>query len=116
MKKLLLTERALDDIQEIHEYSVAEFGERTAYKYIHGIEDCLTLLKSNPGLLRGNKKISSRFMAYPVQKHFLICDIINDSICVLTVKHASMNLLERLKKLEPTLDDEAKALFGRSKQ
>ncbi|MEA1785169.1 type II toxin-antitoxin system RelE/ParE family toxin [Arenibacter sp. GZD96] len=114
MKKLLLTSRTLDDLQEIYEYSAAEWGEQTALKYMPCIEDCFKLLQENEGLLKPNKNISSRFVVYPVQKHYLVCDIIKDAICILTVRHTSMNLLERLKKLEPTLDEEAKALYKKS--
>ncbi|TDK45466.1 type II toxin-antitoxin system RelE/ParE family toxin [Algoriphagus formosus] len=114
MKRLLLTSRALSDLQEIYDYSISEWGESTALKYILKIEDCLNLLKENEGLLKVNKSISSRFVVYPVQKHFLICDIIDDAICVLTISHTSINLLERLKKLEPTLDDEAKAIYKKT--
>ncbi|MEO1020922.1 MAG: type II toxin-antitoxin system RelE/ParE family toxin [Bacteroidota bacterium] len=114
MKKLFLTDKALDDIQDIYDFSYAEWGETTALKYIRDFEESFVLLQENNGLLKINKKISSRFMAYPVQKHFLICDIIGDHIYVLTVKHTSMNLLERMKKLEPTLENEAKALYNKS--
>lgn len=114
MKKLLLTSRALSDLQEIYEYSISEWGESTALKFLLGIEDCLNLLKENEGLLKVNKTISSRFVVYPVQKHFLVCDIIGDAICVLTIRHTSINLLERLKKFEPTLDEEAKAIYKKS--
>jgi toxin ParE1/3/4 len=111
MKKLLLTRRALDDIQDIYEYSLEIWGKKTAIKYIEALQDCFLLIQKNDGLLKINKKISSRFIAYPVQKHILICDIINGCICILTVRHSSMNLMQRLKKLEPSLDSEAKALF-----
>lgn len=110
MAKLLLTSRALDDIQDIHDYSITEWGEATASKYIQGFEEAFSLLREHTGLLRINKKISSRFMVYYVKKHCLICDIVEDTIFVLTVSHSSMNLLERLQDLEPTLDEEAKAL------
>lgn len=109
--KLLLTSRALDDIQEIYEYSVSEWGENTAKKYLTAFEETFTLLKTNSGLLKINPKISSRFRVYPVQKHYIICDIIGSAIIILTVKHVSMNLLDRLRKLEPLLDKEATALY-----
>lgn len=115
MAKLLLTSRALDDMQDIYDYSVAEWGEQTALKYIRAIENIFSLLKENERLLKLNKKISSRFMVYPVKKHCLICDVVEDTIFVLTVKHASMNLLERLKELGPNLDEEAKILYKRLK-
>ena len=113
MKKLLLTERALDDLQNIYDFSVEEWGEKVALRYIQGIEEGFLLIQNNVGLLKVNKNISSRFIAYPIQKHILICDILNDVICILTVKQSSMNLMERLKKLQPTLDKEAKALLKR---
>jgi toxin ParE1/3/4 len=115
MTKLFLTSRALDDIQEIYDYSLKKWGKDTALKYIRTIEDALSLLKGNHGLLRINTKISSKFVAYHVQRHCLICDLIDGHIVVLTVKHHSMDLLERLKKLEPTLDNEAKILRDKVK-
>ncbi len=114
MTKLLLTDRVLDDLQDIYDFSFAEWGEKTAVRYIRRFEDCFSLLQDNEGLLKINKAVSSKFLVYPVQKHFLICDIINDAVCVLTVQHTSMNLLERLQKLEPTLDAEAEALYKKA--
>ncbi|MCD8541113.1 MAG: type II toxin-antitoxin system RelE/ParE family toxin [Leadbetterella sp.] len=116
MTKIHLTSRALDDIQEIYDYSLDEWGEQTALKYIQTFEDAFSLLQEHKGLLKVNEKISSRFRVYAVQKHFLICDIIEDNIFVLTVKHVSMNLLEHLKELESGLDEEAKALHKRIKR
>ena len=52
---------------------------------------------------------------YYVQKHCVICDVVEDTIFVLTIRHISMNLLERLKELEPNLDEEAKALHKKLK-
>ena len=95
--------------------SLIEWDETIALKYIKYFEDAFTLLRDNKGVLKLNVKISSRFMVFYVQRHCLICDIINDHIFVLTIKHVSMNLLERLKILESRLDDEAIALFKRIK-
>lgn len=116
MTKIHLTSRALDDIQDIYDYSLDEWGEQTALKYIKAFEDAFSLLQEHKGLLKVNEKISSRFRVYAVQKHYLICDIVDDNIFVLTIKHLSMNLLERLKELETSLDDEAKALYKRIKR
>ena len=35
MTKLLLTERALDDLQDIYDYSLTEWGETTALNKIY---------------------------------------------------------------------------------
>lgn len=115
MTKILLTSRTLDDLQEIYDHSEIEWGEETAAKYIRSFEDAFKLLKENPGLLRVKDKISSKFTVYNVRQHYLICDIIDQDIYVLTVRHVSMNLLERLQELEPELDNEAEILRNRLK-
>jgi len=109
MSKFFLTFRALDDLQDIYDYSELEWGESTASKYIQAFEDSFSLLRKNAGVLRINRQISSKLYIYNVRNHYLICDIIESDIYVLTIKHVSMNLLELLKELEPTLDDEVKA-------
>ena len=91
-----LTKRALDDLQDIYEYSLEEWGEKTAQKYLLAFQDAFNLLKEKPELLRINERISSKFTIYNVRKHYI----------VITVRHGSMNLLEKLKDLEPLLDEE----------
>lgn len=115
MTSIHLTSRALDDIQDIYDYSLDEWGEQTALKYIQAFEDTFSLLRQHKGLLKVNEKISSRFSVYAVQRHCLICDIVGENIFVLTITHMSMNLLERLKELEPGLEEEAKVLYMRIK-
>ncbi len=56
MNKLLLTSRAFDDIQEIYDYSVHEWGDVTAVKYIQEFEDAFSILKENKKLLKVNRQ------------------------------------------------------------
>ena len=58
MKKLLLTDRALDDLQNIYNYSVEQWSEKVALRYIQGLEQCFQSIQSNEGLLKINKKVS----------------------------------------------------------
>ncbi len=113
MNRLHLTSKTLDNLQEIYDYSVDKWDEKAAQKYIQYFEETFSLLKENKGLLKINKAISSRFKVYFVKKHCLICDIIADTIFVLTIKHTSLNILERLKELEPNLEEEVKILHKR---
>ena len=43
MKKLFLTERALNDLQNVYDYSVDQWGEKVALRYIQSIEECFLL-------------------------------------------------------------------------
>ena len=49
---VILTDRALSDIQELEQYSVKQWGRKTADKYIDDIAAALDRLSENPHLLR----------------------------------------------------------------
>lgn len=109
-KKLLLTQRALRNIAEIEEYSIAEWGKQTASKYLAEIEAALTRLQDKPNLLREEEGFHSSLSFYRVKKHLLVCDVQPNSIVVLTVVHASRDIPSRLAELEPTIAIEVELL------
>jgi toxin ParE1/3/4 len=115
MVQIKLTRRANLDLVDIYDYSIEQWGERVADEYIHGLQSSLLLLQENPKLLTFNHNISSRFQCFRHQKHWLICENIGGVIIVLTVLHSSMNLLENLRKYEPSLEQEAEILYRRLK-
>jgi len=105
-----LSRRAILDLKEIEEYSVERWGKTTAEEYLGSIEQGLNRLRENPGLLRARKDISPHFSLYRVREHFLVCAVNAGRIYVLTIKHGSMDLPERLAELEPHLMQEAELL------
>ncbi len=110
MANIKLADTAMSDLQEIFDYSLNKWGELAADRYLERFDHSLNIIKSNPSILKINHNISSRFRVYFVEKHCLICEIVGDTVFVLTIRHTSMNLLERLKRLEPTLEEEVKSL------
>lgn len=76
--KLLVTEWALRDIAEIEAYSIAEWGRRTAARYLEDIEAALDRIQEKPDLLRPEYGAEEGFHAelsfYRVNKHLLVCD------------------------------------------
>jgi len=102
-----ISRRAAYDIDEIDTYSQQEWGQKVADSYIASIDLALQRLAENPGLLRPKSEVSSAFYLYPVREHYLVCAIIDQNIYVLTVKHGSLDLPERLKELQPLLVKEA---------
>jgi len=111
MAHLALTRRALLDIEEIRSYSIEQWGEKVATHYLQSIEDALNLLRQNPKLLKDKPQVSRSLCFYRVRQHFLVCALIKEKIFVLTVKHGSMNLPERIHELEPFLIQEAEFLY-----
>ncbi len=111
MIKIELTHRAMLDLNEINEYSVQKFGQKTAEQYIDDIQSALLLIQEQPKLLVAKKKISKFFQFYPVRNHYLVCTRVKDTVVVLTIKHYQMDLPERLFELEPSLQYEAELLY-----
>lgn len=116
MAHIKLTRRANLDLVDIYDYSIEQWGEVVADEYINRLQSSLLLLQDNPELLRHNHNISERFKCFRHQKHWLICETVGDVIIVLTVLHCAMNVLENLKKHEPSLEQEAEVLYRRLKQ
>ncbi|MDC0935570.1 type II toxin-antitoxin system RelE/ParE family toxin [Pirellulales bacterium] len=108
--RLLLTHRALSDIAEIEAFSIAEWGKRTAAKYINDLEAALTRLQERPDLLRPEEDFHSALRFYRVNKHLFVCDVGPKAIVLLTVIHASRDIPSRLAEMAPTLAAEVDLL------
>lgn len=108
--KLLITQRALSDINEIEAYSVVEWGRSTATKYLADIEAALLRVQQSPGLLRPEEDLHPALQFYRVNKHLLVCDVQSQAIFLLTVIHASRDIPCRLAEMAPTLAVEVELL------
>ena len=115
MIKVLITERAKSDISAIYQYSFDQFGLNTAEEYLNKIEFGISLLSQQSELLLYKPNISESFKLFKVGVHWLVCDRVGDTIYILTLKHTSMNLIERLNDLRPTLKRELLTLRNRLK-
>lgn len=111
MKELLLTDRALEDIAKIEEYSITKWGKKVADKYLDDFESGLKLLQENSGLLQDFAEFSGKLKYYRIKNHFLICTEADNKLVVLTVKHVQMDIINLLNQLEPTLVLEVDLLF-----
>lgn len=108
--QLLLTHRAIRDLEEIEAYTIAEWGKRQANRYLADFEQALLRLQEKPILLREEEQFGSALKFYRVGKHFLVCDATPRTILVLTVIHASRDIPSRLGELAPTLAAEVELL------
>ena len=114
-----LTERALQDLISIEEHSITTWGKRVARRYLHNVETALQRISDNSKILREEPNFHESLYFYRVNKHLLVCDVQPETIFILTVLHANMDIPERLAKLEPTLKLEVEMLhqqLGRSKK
>ena len=105
-----LTNRTLQDLVSIKDYSIDVWGKKVAAGYMGDFESALQRISDNPGLLRSEPNLHEYLYSYRVKKHLLVCDIQTTAIFVLTVLNASMDIPERLLELEPTLKLEVEML------
>ncbi len=110
---LKITDRAHDDLQEIENYSLAQWGRKTANRYMENIQTALSLLQEHPTLFRHKSDISKHLKFYRVREHYLIGIELQEVLIVLTITHGEMDLPNRVFELEPTLRKEAELLHQR---
>jgi len=116
-KRLLLTDRSLNDIASIEQHSIEQWGKRITAKYLAQIENALTLIQSNPDLLWRAEGFHQFLQFYSINQHVLVFDIQVNDIILLTVFHGSMDIRSRLAELQPTLTREVELLHQKlSKQ
>lgn len=111
--RIALSHRAVSDLQSIERYSVAEWGRRTANRYLEQFAAALDRIAQQPDILRLETEFSACLFFYRVKKHYLVCDLQDDLVIVLTVVHTSMDIPGRLQELEPQLIAEANHLRRR---
>lgn len=107
---LHLTQRAIRDIQEIEDHSFEIWGRATADKYLEGFSAAFDRLEQHPGLLRLEPELAPGLYFYRVARHFLVCELQESAVFVLTVIHTSMDISTRLAELTPQLIVEAEIL------
>lgn len=105
-----LTERTLQDLVAIEEYSTDQWGKRVGNRYVDDIEAALQRTSENPDVLQAEPDFHKNLYLYRVNKHLLVCDMQPGSVFVLTVLHANRDIPERLAELEPALKLEVELL------
>lgn len=101
--RLRLTGHALDALASIFDYSTRQWGRRTAEKYLDELEAGLERLRQRPELIEHLPDLHPAFGFYRVNKHLFACDVRGDTVVVLTIVHASMDIPARLAELQPLL-------------
>ena len=107
MSRLVLTDRALADLDAMAGYSVERWGSRVADQYVADLDAALGRLADDLSLLRERHDYTGRLRFYRVREHVLIGDVIGGTGFVLAVWHGSMDFVDRLPELEPDLVREA---------
>lgn len=113
MARAYLTRRALLDIDGIDVYSTERWGDEVAAKYLADLYAAVERLEESPDLLEERAEFSLRLRFYRVREHLLVCDVVEENVYVLAIRHGVMDLPNRIAELEPQLVHEARFLHDR---
>lgn len=94
--KVRRTRIARAKIKEIYAYSINQWGEAVADKYIGHIENIIQQAAKDRGGLKRKSEYSKRFTYSPARQHLVFFDVKEDTLFVVTVFHAVMNIKDRM--------------------
>ena len=86
--RLILSRRAMADIDDIWEYSAATWSPMQADRYLSGLEGILRLLCHEPGLGRQRREFRPPVKLYPYRSHLIFYQSDVESVDVIRVLHA----------------------------
>jgi toxin ParE1/3/4 len=97
MAKFSFTNRGLDDLMEIWDYTVEQWSENQAEKYYDLIMASCMDLANNPQLGRSYNIISQNLLGYKCGEHIIFYqEIVKNEIQIARVLHGMMDLKNKI--------------------
>lgn len=115
MATLYLTDYAFAKLAEIEEYSLEHYPATTE-KYMADIEAQINSLRQNPYSGKIYETHSPRYLLHKTPHHFLVYEVIEGDVYVISIEYKSRDLINNLSDLEPYFEEQVKALKKRLKK
>lgn len=97
MAKVILRQEAIDDLNDIWNYTFEQWSENQADKYYATLKFACKEIGENPELGREYEEISRNLLGLKSGKHIIFYHIISeDEIEVIRILHERMDLKSRL--------------------
>ena len=113
--KFFLTRRALNDLKEIYEYSLEQWGEITADTYISRLYDEMRKVANSPETGRIRQDRSYPYLMAPIEKHYAIYKKISGGIIIATILHNMRDIESIMRSITPALTDQVTEIEKRIK-
>ncbi|MCD9853782.1 type II toxin-antitoxin system RelE/ParE family toxin [Epilithonimonas sp. JDS] len=88
----ILSEIADEDLEDIFDYTMNEFGFEQAEKYLTEIEDVFQSLLTNPELGKTRNEIKKGLYSFPKDHHLIFYRILDNHIRIVRVLHGSRDI------------------------
>ncbi len=97
MPEFQLTNKAVDDLANIWDYTFEVWSEVQADKYYHYLLDCFQNLANNPKLGRNYYEVAEHLLGYRAAQHIIFFRKINQTtIEIVRILHSRMDLKNRI--------------------
>ena len=100
MAEFNLTPRALQDLDAIADYSLERWGSERTREYINALVARMEWLAENPDLGRERNDVASGYRCFGEGQHLVFYVKEQNSISIIGVPHASMDIETHLGKTE----------------
>jgi len=99
MASIVFRQAAIDDLNDIWNYTVEEWSEKQADRYYASIKFACTQIGINPELGEEYEEIKSNVYGLRTGKHIIFYQIISEQeIEILRILHERMDLITRMSK------------------
>lgn len=97
MAKYFLTNKAVEDLSKIWDYTYKVWSERQADKYYELLIDSFQEISKSPGIGKNYDEIDSTISGLPVSKHIVFYRLTKSTeIEILRILHQRMDLKTRI--------------------
>lgn len=93
-----LSTAAAEDIEEILERSVADFGLQQTQRYFDSLKTCLRSLADNPQMGGAADDIRPGYRRFPHESHVIFYQLTQRGIFVVRVLHKRMDVTKRINE------------------
>ena len=83
--------RAEQDLEDIYDYTLREFGEAQADRYIRKLFEIFQCLADTPGIARHRDEVRQGLRSYPVKAHIIFFRELDNGVLIVRVLHQSMD-------------------------
>jgi toxin ParE1/3/4 len=90
--RLELSRRAEADLDEIADYSVAEFGVERALLYLDAIEQALRRLVEHPMIGAQRAELGATVRTYPAGEHRIFYEVRAEAVFVIRLLHKAVDV------------------------
>ncbi|AZI68251.1 type II toxin-antitoxin system RelE/ParE family toxin [Kaistella daneshvariae] len=99
MARFKLTNKAVDDLENIWNYTNEQWSEKQADKYYTELIDACEFITDNPNVARKYEEVGEEIFGFLFNKHLLFFQKINaEEILIVRILHASMDIKNRISK------------------